>query len=89
MYQGKPQKYGTNYVYDGQCDRLWDVDPETTDADRAAWDVPPLAEQLRKADEANKHRSPMPEDERLAFEASAPGWLKNALAKWRAEEARS
>jgi N-acetylmuramoyl-L-alanine amidase len=23
MYQGKPQKYGTNYVYDGRQDRLW------------------------------------------------------------------
>ena len=23
MYQGKPQKYGTNYLYDGKKDRLW------------------------------------------------------------------
>src|SRR5215204_2573707 len=44
MYQGKPQKYGTNYVFDGNRDRLWDVDPQTTDEERAAWDVPPLAE---------------------------------------------
>ena len=44
MYQGKPQIYGTNYVFDGFNDRLWDVDPATTDEERAAWDVPPLAE---------------------------------------------
>src|SRR6185295_13830822 len=52
MYQGKPQKYGTQYTNDGIRHRLWDVDPDTTDAERAAWNVPPLAEQLRKAEEA-------------------------------------
>jgi hypothetical protein len=76
MYQGKPQKYGTNYVYDGRKDRLWDVDPQTTDDERAVWDVPPLVEQLRKAEEANRHKSPMSENELKEFEASAPQWLK-------------
>jgi hypothetical protein len=85
LYQGKPQKYGTNYIYDGNQDRLWDVDPSTTDADRAAWDVPPLAEQLRKAEQANRHRTPMSETERKEFEANAPAWLKEILKKWRAE----
>ena len=86
MYQGKPQKYGTNYVYDGRRDRLWDVDPETTDEERAAWDVPPLAEQLRKAEEANRHQTPMSQSEQREFEANAPEWLKEALKRWRAEE---
>jgi hypothetical protein len=86
MYQGKPQKYGTNYVYDGREDRLWDVDPETTDKERAAWDVPPLAEQLRKAQEANQHKIPMSEEEQKEFEANAPHWLKQALEKWRTEQ---
>ena len=86
MYQGKPQKYGTNYIYNGRQDRLWDVDPKTTDEERAAWDVPPLAEQLRKAEEANKHISPLPENELKEFEANAPAWLKEILSKWRAEE---
>ncbi len=72
MYQGKPQKYGTNYVYDGYRDRLWDVTPETTDEERAEWDVPPLAEQLRKAEEANQHQIPMSKDELKEFEAHAP-----------------
>ncbi|MGH9425226.1 MAG: hypothetical protein ACRD2L_02850, partial [Terriglobia bacterium] len=78
MYQGKLQKYGTNYVYDGRRDRLWDVDPETTDEERAAWDVPPLAEQLRKAEEASRHQIPMSESELREFEANAPEWLKGA-----------
>jgi len=56
MYQGKPQKYGTQYVSDGERDRLWDVDPATTDEERSEWDVPPLAEQLRKAEEVNQKR---------------------------------
>ena len=89
MYQGKPQKYGTNYVYDGRQDRLWNVDPTTTDEERAAWDVPPLAEQLRKAEDANKHHVPMSEAELKEFEANAPGWLKEALKKWREEEHHS
>lgn len=82
MYQGKPQKYGTNYVYDGQKDRLWDIDPQTTDEERAQWDVPPLAEQLRKAQEANRRKSPMSEKEQREFEHKAPEWLKQALKRW-------
>jgi len=86
MYQGKPQKYGTNYIYDGRKDRLWDVDPSTTDEERQAWDVPPLAEQLRKAEEANRHKIPMSEDELREFRANAPVWFKKILKKWRAEQ---
>jgi hypothetical protein len=82
MYQGKPQKYGTNYVYDGRGDRLWDIDPSTTDAERAEWDVPPLAEQILKADEANRHKTPMPESELQEYIANAPDWLKSALNRW-------
>jgi len=85
MYQVKPQKYGTNYIYDGIQDRLWDVDPSTTDEERADWDVPPLAEQLRKAEEANWHKTPMSEVERKEFEENAPEWFKGILKKWRAE----
>lgn len=89
MYQGEPQKYGTNYIYDGRRDRLWEVDPKTTDEERAAWDVPPLAEQIRKAAEANRHQVPMPENELREFEANAPEWLKKTVNRWRQEEGRS
>jgi hypothetical protein len=85
MYQGKPQKYGTNYIYDGRKDRLWDVDPSTTDEERAEWDVPPLAEQFHKAEQANRHKSPMSDSELEEFEANAPEWFKRILNKWRAE----
>jgi hypothetical protein len=50
MRQGKPQKYGTNTYpsEDGSGWRVWDYDPATTDEDRAEWDVPPIAELLRR-----------------------------------------
>lgn len=76
MYQGKPQRYGTQFVSDGRRQRLWDVDPATTDAERAEWDVPPLAEQLRKAREATRLDPPGPVGE------DAPPWLKEAIARW-------
>jgi hypothetical protein len=78
---GKPQKYGTNYVSDGRRQQLWDVDPATTDAERAAWDVPPLAEQLRKAEEATRNHPPIPIDA-----DQAPPWLRDALHRWAREE---
>jgi len=88
MVKGKPQKDGTNYVYDGHADRLWDVDPSTTDEERAEWDVPPLAEQLRKVQEANRHKTPLSQNELRKFEANAPEWLQQALKRWRAAENR-
>src|SRR5437588_9898764 len=52
MNQRKPQKYGTQYTSrDNEPYRLWDVDPTTTDEERAAMNVPPLAEALRHAEE--------------------------------------
>lgn len=80
MYQGKPQKYGTQYTSDGVRHRLWDIDASTTDAERAAWDVPPLAEQLRKAEEATRIEPPAPIDPN-----DAPWWLREALVRWRGE----
>ena len=86
MYQGRPQKYGTNYFFDGRGDRLWEVDPATTDEERAAWDVPPLAEQRRKAEEANRHRVPLSAVELREFEANAPEWCRDAIKRARARE---
>src|SRR6266516_7138612 len=55
--QGKPQKYGTQYISgDDEPYRLWDVDPTTTDEERAAWNVPPLAEALRQAEELSREK---------------------------------
>lgn len=51
MQQGRAQKYGTQYRSNGQTWVLWDVDPETTDEERARWGVPPLEEAKRRAAE--------------------------------------
>lgn len=51
MGQGRPQKYGTQYRPVGNRWELYDVDPATTDAERARWNVPPLAEARRRAEE--------------------------------------
>lgn len=80
MYQGRPQKYGTQIVPDGRRQRVWDVLPETTDAERARWDVPPMAEMKRRAEELTR-TEPMPPME------TAPAWLKDALPGWQAEDA--
>ncbi|MBK9711698.1 MAG: hypothetical protein IPO81_10295 [Kouleothrix sp.] len=74
-------KHGTQYVHDGVRHRLWDVDPATTDAERAAWNVPTLAEQLRKAEEATRVDPPQP----ISLD-DAPWWLKEALLRWKRGE---
>ncbi|MDP1913350.1 hypothetical protein [Brevundimonas sp.] len=74
MYAGLPQKYGTNIVPDGVGYRLWDLDPETTDTERLANDVPPLAEMQARAAAIT---DPQPET------AGAPDWLKQAMRRWR------
>jgi hypothetical protein len=78
MYQGRPQKYGTQFVPDGRRYRLWDIEPATTDEQRAEWDVPSLAEQLERAKALTRHE-PMPTME------DAPDWLKAALKRWQTE----
>lgn len=52
MRQGLAQKYGTNSVMDGDGWRVWDIDPQTTDQERADWDVPPLERLLARGHEA-------------------------------------
>ena len=50
MGQGRPQKYGTQYQAIAGRWGLYEVDPATTDEERALWDVPPLAEARRRAE---------------------------------------
>jgi hypothetical protein len=58
--QGRPQKYGTQWQRRGPDGpwELWPVDPATTDAERAAGDVRPLAElrALRPGEPSNLRR---------------------------------
>jgi len=67
MRQGKPQKYGTQYVPDGERWRLWEDDPATTDEERKEWCVPPLAEAIRRAEEMTRTRPPQ-----IRFPAHVP-----------------
>ncbi|MBV9228441.1 MAG: hypothetical protein JOZ18_03935 [Chloroflexi bacterium] len=58
MKQGKPQKYGTQYIsHGGGPYTLWEVDPTTTDAERAEWNVPSLAEAQRRAEQITQSRT--------------------------------
>jgi hypothetical protein len=75
MYSGRPQKFGTQIVPDGRGYRVWDTDPGITDEERAAYDVPPLAEQHRRAAEESACFPQPPMD-------LAPEWLKAALVRW-------
>lgn len=79
MYQGKSQKYGTQIVPDGKRQRVWDVDPNTSDAERAEWDVPSLADMERRAKEVTRKEAMPPIDD-------APQWLKDALIRWSAND---
>lgn len=73
MYSGLPQKYGTNIVPDGVGWRLWDVDPATTDAERIANEVPPLAEMRARAAAITTPQPAM---------AGAPESLRKAMRRW-------
>lgn len=78
MYRGLPQRYGTQIVPDGVGFRVWDTDPSVTDEDRAALDVPPLADQHRRATEIGRTTPQPPLD-------LAPAWLLDALDRWAVE----
>lgn len=53
--QGKPQKYGTQFIKKNAKSKwkLHPVDPSVTDEERARWNVPPLAEAKARARELN------------------------------------
>jgi hypothetical protein len=77
MYRGLPQRFGTQIVPDGVRHRVWDTDPSTTDEERARFNVPPLAEQQRRAAQLSMSE-PQPD---LSL---APEWLREAIPRWRA-----
>lgn len=53
MRNGRPQRFGTQYVRTDGDWSLYDCDAATTDEERRAWDVPALAEILAVVDELN------------------------------------
>ena len=61
-----PQTFGTQFVFEPVLMkwRVWDVDPSTTDAERQAFNLPPLTELRARVDEINAQQ----EAERAASE---------------------
>ena len=56
--QNRPQRYGTQYVKaEGGEWGLAPVDPGVTDDERAEYNVPPLAEALRREKEMNEREA--------------------------------
>lgn len=53
MWEGKPQKWGTQFKKLNGTWVVWQVDPTITDAQRAAWNVPPLAEAEARVKQMN------------------------------------
>jgi hypothetical protein len=80
MYEGRPQKFGLQYVPDGIRLRLWDVDPKTTDNERKEWDVPTL-------EELNKNIRNLNEtfDISMISMETKPQWLRDAIKRWKSE----
>jgi len=56
MHVGKPQRYGTQFYYVEVIEkwRLYPVDPRTTDAERKAMGIEPLAELLERTELLNE-----------------------------------
>lgn len=54
MRQGKPQKYGTQYILKDEQWALYEFDPTTTDAQRAEWNARSLAQALQRVEEMNQ-----------------------------------
>lgn len=54
--QGKPQKYGTQFIKKNEKSKwqLHSVDPKITDEERALYNVPPLRDAKKKVIELNK-----------------------------------
>lgn len=50
LKQGKPTKYGMQYVKLGGIYRVARFDPTTTDEERMKWDVPPISDYLTLSD---------------------------------------
>ena len=53
MRLGKPQLYGTQFRTVDDKWEVYQVDPSVTDEERHKWNVPPIAEAHRRADEMN------------------------------------
>jgi hypothetical protein len=58
MNAGLPRKFGTQYIFSEGRWQVYRVDPATTDAERARYDVPPLAEAWQRAEAMTRDGAP-------------------------------
>lgn len=59
---------------------MWDIAPETTDEERAEWDVSTPQELYRIAEQATKNY----DMSQISMETK-PQWLKDAIKRWNSE----
>jgi hypothetical protein len=57
MLRGEAQRFGTQVCFQGEKWALYRVDPRVTDAERAVWDVPPLATAFEYVARVNDQRN--------------------------------
>src|SRR5262249_36756566 len=82
MRQGRPQKHGTNGIWDAQLGRwrVWDYDLTTTDEERAQWSVPALGELLSRIEYSNQDFKNVPAKLKRAFAAKTVAGYEILLA---------
>ena len=79
MYQGQPQKFGTQIVPDGERFRVWHTDEGTTDQERSQFDVPALSELHERAAKQTTVLDQPALD-------NAPEWLLDGIQQWKVSE---
>jgi hypothetical protein len=73
--QGLPQKYGTQFTLNPETGffEFDPVDPDTTEEERSAWNVPPVADTLRRFEESGMGQRPRPSPTLAELSCSDPG----------------
>jgi hypothetical protein len=73
--QGLPQKYGTQFTLNNETGffEFDAVDPDTTDEERSAWNVPPVQDTLRRFEESGMGQRQRPSVTLAELSCSDPG----------------
>ena len=61
MHTNQPQHYGTQYQSNNGKWELYEVNPSTTDEERAIWHVPSIADARKQAEKMTKDNPPPPD----------------------------
>lgn len=85
MVQLYPQKYGTQCASDGVRLRLYDIDKQTSDEERAQWNVPAVSEQKGRLEQLNTQFAAWIQRD---VQAVAPVWLRTMRKRWERSQSR-